>query len=256
MSNGVPFFLSGNPLRFTDNSGESQIARVAGILQYSDDGGATFVSLASFGTNTLLKQPNSAAASVESGRIQNEWRVNTAGSEESRWRFFAVLGGASNETEVGGYAYNSAAFPIIYLGPIADNNYWRRTSAGTTDFSAGGTAILGLSSTVVTALNGFACNGFAQFTQAGAVANATTITWGAGNCQPVTGAGSVNSITMTGKAAGFHGWIKMAATAVITHNTAGTGATILTSTALSITVPAGGMSYPVYYDGTNVFVNA
>ncbi len=210
-----------------------------------------------FGPNTQIQQPNSVGTTVNSGRIQNEFRVNTAGAEESRWRFFGVLAGSTNEVELGGYEFLSGTFSAMYLGAITDNNYIRRTSAGTWDMAAANSAVLGLSNVLVTALNGFQVNGIAQFTQAGAVAIAATIAWGLGNAQAVTGNGTnLNSITMTGKAAGFHGWLKMSAGATITHNVAGTGATILTSTAASIVVPASGMSYPVYYDGTNVFVNA
>ena len=63
------------------------------------------------------------------------------------------------------------------MGLLTDNNYVRRTSAGTYDMSAAGTPVLGFSSTTVTALQNLQCNNKLQYNQAGSIAIATTITW-------------------------------------------------------------------------------
>lgn len=247
-----PFFQSGNPARFTDNSGESQLVRAAGILQYSDDGGANFNSLASFGSDTLVKLQNSVSSMISALRLLLSFRVNTPGNEESRWEVFLTLAGAL--TAVGGWAFNSAAFPIMFLGALANGNFLRQTSAGTWDMSAGGSAVLGLSATTVTALQALALNSKMTGNRAGAVATGTTIAWGIGNIQPVTGVGTINSIS--GLTTGFFGILEVPAGTQIGNNTAGTGTTILTSTGAAIAATPALRGFLVFHNGTNILLMA
>jgi hypothetical protein len=252
----MPKLYSG--VAFDDPSGISFIDRILGALSVSNDGGVTWAPVGSgtFGPNTQLKQPNGSGITVNSGRLQNDFVVNTAGAEISRWRIFGVLNGSSNEVELGGFEFLSGTFSAFYLGAVANNNYLRQTSAGTWDMSAAGSAVLGMSNTLVTALNGFQVNGKFQETSSGAVAVATTITWGVNNTQPVTvGTGTLNSINMgaNGWAAGFRGSLVVPSGVTITHGVAGTGATILTPTGASI-VTTTKRSFACSYDGTNLII--
>jgi hypothetical protein len=87
---------------------------------------------------------------------------------------------------------------------------------------------------------------------------ATTITLPTdGNMFPLTaGAGTLNSIVATGWQAGTEIILDCAAGITITHNTAGTGATILTSSLASIVTSGTGRAVRCCYNGTNWLAQA
>ena len=66
MASGPPFVSLGNPARFVNESGESQIARIGTTLKESDDGGATWAGIGGggFGANTTVQLPNNLSVNV------------------------------------------------------------------------------------------------------------------------------------------------------------------------------------------------
>jgi hypothetical protein len=244
--------------------GTSIVERRGGSVQVSNDGGQTFAALGGgFGSDTIVQIPNSLAALKNALELLNEYRVNTSGSEESRWRVFLAVAGAQADkatagTEAGGYEFSSG-LPMVYVGPLADTAGLRKSGAGgttTVDFLANGTAIASItaSGNFLNVHGPFAAENQIRNSVSGSVAVATTIAWGITNITPVTvGTGTLNSINMTGWVAGSRLLMICPSGVTITHNVAGTGATILTPTGASI-VTASKRAIPMYYDGTNVIV--
>jgi len=275
--------------QFTDDSGSSFIERVNGVLQKSDDNGQTFGPFSSgggFSSDTIVQLPNSLAALVNALELILQLSPNTAGSEVSNWVIKLLRAGAQaqvakfdggNVTLEVNPASSVLGTPSVKVNPVAGAapsvgffangatiGYVRGDGAANMNVEALGNN-LGLyvdgqqgTGTPVILLVGAAGGhaiqmlGRMEGNRGAPIAVATTITLGAdGPSFPLTvGTGTLNSIVATNWRAGSWALLECASGITITHNVAGTGATILTNTGASI-VTARTQLVWAYYNGTN-----
>jgi hypothetical protein len=92
MGNDSPFISPGNPARFLDNSGESRLDRVNGVLAKSDDGGGTYSPLG--GGSGFAAGSAEAALTARSASIMgsNSWAYEFDDFEAHTLNRWSVLG--------------------------------------------------------------------------------------------------------------------------------------------------------------------
>ena len=104
----MSFFGPNNRARFDDNSGTSFIDRIAGIIQFSNDGGGTFSAVGSGGFGSLTQVPiaNNSGADVTALEIQTSLTNSTPSSEASKTVFRLLKGGV--QAPSGGFGVDTA----------------------------------------------------------------------------------------------------------------------------------------------------
>ena len=211
--------------------GPTNVVRVAvdsaGLLWVSVKGAAyvPFSSVAgNFGANTIVPLLDSNNASVEAIRLLTEFRVNTAGAVESRWRIFGEL--ASVETEMGGWEFQGASFPMMYVGPQANTTGMRAIGASNADLMVGGSAAFSISTTACTSQQPHTFNDSAQYRALQGTMSTNTYQRTIGNAQIIPAGSTVNGVTNGTAATGFSLKLKCTTGSTIVHNsgTPGTGA--------------------------------
>lgn len=165
-----------------------------------------------------------------------------------------MVGGAATTCAGFEFQAGNSTIPGVWVGSTGTG--MRRNGATNLGLTVGLQEGITLTGSLVTLNHRITVNAVRfSFARGASIAVATTITLGAdGNTFPLTaGTGTLNSIVATTWQAGARVILECASGITITHNTAGTGATILTNTAASI-VTAFTRAIPIYYNGTNWIV--
>jgi hypothetical protein len=254
---GSPYFRPGNRLLLIENGHTIEIAAVGGVLMMSIDGGAD-VALggASFGADTLIRLPNNVPTQVNAGEWILSMPPTGPGTEMSTWdELFLINGVQTIITRFG----QSSNVPAQFWGAPADADGMRKPAAHRLQLILGGSTVWECNFNdfdifLPTRMQAFP---FMEAKAASTVASATTITLPqTGNMWVTTGTVAISSIVATGWNPGFKGELIIPATATITHNTVGTGATIMTTSGGTITAGAQGRMVIIAYDGTNWWAQA
>lgn len=260
------------------------------VIEFSNDQGNTWSTVGTgaggFSSDTVIQLPNSALALVNALELILQLNPNTAGLEVSNWIIKLLRAGAQAQVAKfdGGNtslevnpAGSALGTPSVKVNPVAGatpsigffangatigyvhgdgaaNMYIEALGNNLALYTDGqqgtGTAIILLTGSA----GGRAIQlmGRMEGNRGAAIAVAPTIALGIdGPSFPLTvGSGTLNSIVATNWRAGSWALLECAAGITITHNVAGTGATILTNTGASI-VTARTQLVWVYYNGTN-----
>lgn len=247
-----------------------------------------------FGANTQITLPNDLLQGVTALQLVNALTNPAHTAEASNWLIKVLLAGVqvtpvSIAGDVVTFQFNQAgagspSMVLKNLNASAQSIFQFQDVNGVllgqlrADFTGALVVSPGAASMILSGLNsGSATQGFtlsATGTTVGgrlrtgrgaAVAVATTITLGFdGNVFPLTvGTGTLNSISAVGWTPGSVFWLEAAGGITITHNVAGTGATILipkgdsgagTSIVVSATAGLNPRGIPILYNGTNMIV--
>jgi hypothetical protein len=287
MASGPPFVSLGNPARFVNESGESQIARIGTTLKESDDGGATWaalgggntIALDDASTNTqpdlfILRHTTSGVAAVGFGgtvaleleiadgsvlRVNKEvYQLVLAtpnGSVYIKQDSWLAAGGALAQHTTKAFIAGAAANPFLFFGDTTGSLYGVGRASNQLQFFHGNNLALNFFNSQMQPSYDIAMQSKRIFSARGApIAVATSITLGTdGNAFPLTaGTGTLNAIGVNGMAAGTWFILECASGITITHNVAGTGATVTTTTLASIVTSGTGRAVWCYYNGTTV----
>lgn len=193
---------------------------------------------------TIAVEVESAGGTTRRGATDVTSLVTATDAGESFKRVFSVM--------IGGALVAAGAFgefvtvPAFFLGSVASGCLWRFVSATNVQQWVNGGNILNFFNNRIESVVRL------NTVRGAAVAVATTVTLGTdGNVFPLTvGTGTLNSIVATNWQAGSRIVLECASGITITNNTAGSGATILTSTGASIVTGSTRM-IPATYNGTN-----
>lgn len=223
----------------------------------------------SFGQDTIVQLPNNVPALVNALELILSMPATAPGTENSTWAIKALIAGV--QTFIAAFG-SSGGFPVLFFGDPANSNGIKIVSATQFQIIRGGTNFVTIDNSTGNSFNVVTSMGSSRFRRAitGSTAVATTITLPSavsitgGNLFPLTvGTGTLNSITATNFANNDEIKLIVPSGVTITHNVAGSGATILipigdsgpgTSIVVSATAGLNPRIIPLYFNGTNFIV--